>query len=322
MALKSFEETERSFKVSSNEDSVMKTSDEKFKLKCFSCGKLGHKRSECRYKNGNENKSRRWCEQCKSATHDTSYCRKINSSKLVCDDSSDNHSFAFKASHGEMSNSAVAKTLLVDCGATSHIITDESKFINFDSNFNSSNHYIELADGSRSSGIISMKGDALVSLFDINGNSHNVLLCNALCIPSYKQNIFSVQAATQKGASVIFDSSIARLKTPDGTIFDIQKLGNLYYLNSIHHSKQISRSLYEWHKILGHCNFRDILDLENVVNGMKIDDKTRFECSNCTLGKMSQTTCRKPDKRAEHPCLLYTSPSPRDKRQSRMPSSA
>ena len=35
---------------------------------CFLCKKKGHKASECR--------QRRWCENCKSRTHDTKFCRK------------------------------------------------------------------------------------------------------------------------------------------------------------------------------------------------------------------------------------------------------
>ena len=39
--------------------------------------------------------------------------------------------------------------LLVNCGATKHVITDKSKFINFDQNFEARNHFVEFADGSR-----------------------------------------------------------------------------------------------------------------------------------------------------------------------------
>ena len=36
----------------------------------------------------------------------------------------------------------------MDTGATAHIITDKSKFLTFDETFKSSDHYLELADGS------------------------------------------------------------------------------------------------------------------------------------------------------------------------------
>ena len=51
-------------------------------------------------------------------------------------------------------------------------------------------------------------------------------------MPSYKQDIFSVQAATCKGASVSFTQNSAELRALDGTTFDIEKQGRLYFLNS------------------------------------------------------------------------------------------
>jgi hypothetical protein len=48
----------------------------------------------------------------------------------------------------------------VDCGATTHIVHDISKFISFDKQFNPEHHYIELADGSRSNNVTLKRGDA------------------------------------------------------------------------------------------------------------------------------------------------------------------
>ena len=58
------------------------------------------------------------------------------------------------------------------------------------------------------------------------------MLENALYVPSYKQDIFSVQAATCKGASVSFTQNSAELRAPDGTTFDIEKQDRLYFLNN------------------------------------------------------------------------------------------
>ena len=117
------------------------------------------------------------------------------------------HSFVFRIS---VDNVATVRgrhlqdNLLVDCGATAHIINDKTKFVSFDDSLDSTKHLIELADGSRTNGIAGGRGDESVLLYDVNGNSHYVKLENALYVPSYKQNIFSVQAATHNGASVNF----------------------------------------------------------------------------------------------------------------------
>ena len=115
-----------------------------------------------------------------------------------------------------------------------------------------------------------------------------MVLDNALYIPSYKQNIFSVSAAIEKGASVSLEKEGKYFKAPDGTIFGIEQKGRLYYLNSISCSKNNASSLMEWHKIMGHCNFQDLRKLQNVVEGMKIADEQQCGCAICTQGKMCQ----------------------------------
>lgn len=52
----------------------------------------------------------------------------------------------------EPSNSC--RQLLVDCGATTHIVCERSHFESFDNDFDCSDHSVELADGSRPSGIV------------------------------------------------------------------------------------------------------------------------------------------------------------------------
>ena len=60
-------------------------------------------------------------------------------------------------------------SLLVDCGATTHIVNDLSKFISLVEDFDPDEHYIELADGSRPNNIALQKGTAKVSWQDTNG---------------------------------------------------------------------------------------------------------------------------------------------------------
>ena len=123
---------------------------------------------------------------------------------------------------------------------------------------------------------------------DVGGNVHKALK-NALYVPSYKQDIFSVYAAVSKGATVNFSPDNAKLVTPDGTEFKIKQAGNLYYLNSAmssNMSKQDSetKSLKDWHEILDHCNLNDVLALEG-VDGMKIVGKKEFDCGMCVEGR-------------------------------------
>lgn len=71
-------------------------------------------------------------------------------------------------------------SLLVDCGAMAHVLTNESKFISFGSDFNPENHQIELAVENC---------HKKVTLTVTQGNMQNYILKDAFYIPTYKQYI-------------------------------------------------------------------------------------------------------------------------------------
>ena len=171
-SLKSYEENEKARIGASGCDNVLKFSASN-KSVCYQCGKPGHKKYECRSKpkddsavqpvqnqSAHYSKRARWCHVCKSSTHDTNYCRKKNSAKFIsdneeCEGSVGGTSYVFRVSvHDAIASGDIdGCKLLVDCGATTHIVTDPSKFVTKDDCFDSSKHFIELADGSRKNNI-------------------------------------------------------------------------------------------------------------------------------------------------------------------------
>ena len=129
----------------------------------------------------------------------------------------------------------------------------------------------------------------------------------------YPQNIFSVQAATERGASVSFNPDSAELVYKDGTKFNIEKHGRLYYLSTFNKNDSDFDSVNYtcdqkgWHEILGHCNHKDILKLKDVVEGMEISDSSSSkpqDCNVCIEGKMTQSRNGNPDARATAPLEL------------------
>ena len=126
-------------------------------------------------------------------------------------------SLAFKVTVHNF-DSVRENSLLVDTGATAHFLNDKSKFLKFDRDFKPENHYIELADGSRACGVVSAKGRAKIILHDVEGVAHEVFLEGALYIPSYRQNIFSVQSAINKGGAINLTPNSTELSAPDGTM--------------------------------------------------------------------------------------------------------
>jgi hypothetical protein len=278
-------------------------------MTCHRCGRNGHRTPDCYARLSNAPTSTlRWCEICKSSTHDTKYCRKRDKSNLVdtaTGNNSDEMFFKCFTDHHVQNvsceNSDCMYSLLVDCGATAHIITDEHLMSKYDPNFHAEGHTIELADGSRSSDVVKGKGEAQVVISDADGVPRQITLLDALFIPSYRQNIFSVQSAVKNGSKIHFDSDCSQMVAPNGVTFNIEQKGRLYYLNKVTAVENCERTLQKWHQALGHCNAADVIKLEKVVKGMKITDKSVFSCSPCIEGKMAQTISREPDERGTKP---------------------
>ena len=283
------------------------------KIVCFTCGVQGHKSPKC----PNKPKSGKWCKTCKTSSHNENTCRKrgfqnINNNnndnlkQVSSDDVNDFHSFHFKVGEGSSENQSKIYSLLVDSGCTSHIVVDDSSFVDFDEDFVPEKHFIELADGRKYNNIALKRGSVKISLTDTMGKSYDSILDNCLYIPSYPENIFSIKAATLKGSSINFYPNYAELVTGDGTAFEIQCRGKLYYLSDVTFVNRVC-DLEKWHKILGHCNTNDILKLEPIVDGMKISKKNDFECEPCILGKQTQFISKKSASRAKHPLEFVSS---------------
>ena len=74
----------------------------------------------------------------------------------------------------------------------------------------------------------------------------------------------------------------------------------MYYLNDVTFLKRVC-DFEKWHQILGHCNKKDILQLEGIVDGVEITGKKDFQCEPCVLGKQTQSISKKPASRAKYP---------------------
>ena len=115
---------------------------------------------------------------------------------------------------------------------TSHIIKDIERFKNFDDSSQPNNHFIELADGTKTNGGVLRRGDAEICLVNANVNMESVTLKDALFIPSYPQDIFSVKSATANGAAITFKKNKNELINKNGTKFNIFVHNRLCYLMS------------------------------------------------------------------------------------------
>ena len=327
VALRSFEDTGQA-SIATGNHSVMKTEhkqESQPNIICFQCGQPGHIARFCGSKDKGKNGRGLWCNTCHNSSHSDGTCRRKRKNKtdkvsqafetLGDSDEEVEHSFAFETNaYVNANTTGKPNALLVDCGATTHIINDESKFSKLDDKFTLEKHYIELADGTRSNNVALKRGDVEITLMDTTGRYVSATLKNALYIPAYPQNIYLLQAATERGASVTFNPDSAEFVYKDGTKFNIEKHCRLYYLSTFDKndsdSVNYTYDLKGWHEILGHCNYEDILKLKGVVEGMKVSDSSSSkpqDCNVCIEGKMTQIRNRNPDARATAPLgLVHT----------------
>ena len=130
------------------------------------------------------------CNYCHKQGHIEQVCfqKKRSSAKTTVD-----FSFMINAHQGRTENFKNDQ-LLVDCGATCHLVNNAEHFIAFDKSFEPEKHFIELADGRRSS-IATAKGDAKFTILGSRGIPRDITLKNALLTPDFPTSLFSVREA-------------------------------------------------------------------------------------------------------------------------------
>lgn len=157
---------------------------------------------------------------------------------------------------------------MVDAGATSHMVNHVNKFKSFDETFRPKSHTVESADGTKCTGMAQKRGTAIIYLLDNRGQQQKAQLRDALYMPSYQHNIFSVARATKGGTILTFKREDSHMTTKDGNRFDIYENGNLYYLPTVETSDnqcKVVNDLQTWHEISGHFNYKDVQKLQNVA---------------------------------------------------------
>ena len=147
-------------------------------------------------------------------------------------------------------------------------------------------------------------------LLDNTGRQHRAQLRDALYIPSYPHDIFSVARAANGGATITFKKGESHMVTKDSSRFEIHESGHLYYLPTVTENVEKCKGCHDmqtWHDILGHCNYEDVQKLQSVVKGMEMKGTAVTPtqlCEVCTQGKFTQTRNREPDRKAEKPLEL------------------
>ena len=151
--LRSFEDTDK-YHQNSNDDNVMKLTNSFSKMSnevsCFKCNGKGHVVKICP---NNFKKNKKCCNYCKSQTYVRESCcyKKRDTIKAAAAEEEDS-SFVFKI-NDQPQRTIGSKRIIVDTGATSHIIKVIERIKNFDDLLQPDNHFIELAYRSKTNSV-------------------------------------------------------------------------------------------------------------------------------------------------------------------------
>ena len=161
------------------------------KTRCNACGALGHTYKQC------TRKDTLTCTHCKRNGHVEAVC--FTKKK---DSRQHSHPNKTETAHAHSATFAFSTTtdtslmpteLMVDCGATSHIVNDRSRFITLDQNYKPRQHFIQLADGRRTNELVMAKGVALYEVLNCTGQVQEITLKNALYAPDFPVSLFYVR---------------------------------------------------------------------------------------------------------------------------------
>ena len=196
--------------------------------------------------------------------------------------------------------------ILIDSGCTAHLFSNKDYFTSWDTKYKDGECHIVLADGSVSTNAVQGRGTVNITAKDSTGCTIKLTLKDCLYYPNCSYDgIFSInQAMEQDKYSAIFHVDGSYIENVNGDKIPFIQRGKLHFLNELNYLNAAkttslkSRTAKQWHSILCHLNYDDVLRLPQLVDGMKITSKEKPQCLPCVQTKMKNKISRKPDKRS------------------------
>lgn len=258
----------------------------KKKIKCYHCGKFGHKKVDCRefdresvkQKVNNHNKY----PKSKSES---------NKQKAHVGAEDDGPEIAFMVAGRD---DLLRVGWYLDSGATDHMLCDSRYF----SSMRRLERPIEIVVANGQKLLAEYCGDVL--MYSVIGDT--VKKCeaaNVLYLPDLSCNLFSVKRIAKSGLQVCFDDDKAEVKK-NGVVVAVGRLkGKLYELDifckrsemgSAMVSGKVSRNVVLWHQRYGHVGCDSLRELvkHQMVDGLTLTDfdTETVVCEPCLSGKI------------------------------------
>jgi hypothetical protein len=129
----------------------------------------------------------------------------------------------------------------------------------------------------------------------INATRDTVLLKNTLLVPGLAKDLVSVSRLTEKGCNIAFVNGAAEILIDGKVILKAKKSNGLYFIKTYAAANIVARegkgrSITEWHKILGHLNFKSVRGLETQVSDMCISNYSYTDCEVCMKAKATRSS--------------------------------
>lgn len=257
----------------------------KFKGKCYYCGIIGHRKSDCRQFQADQKKER----------------HKESGSTMATDGSI----LVAKAGYDEN----LKETWFADTGAFHHMSPRREYFRDF---LEISGDTFPIIVGNKQ--VVYARGRGkIVAEFDINGQLQRKTLIDVLYVPELGRNLFGIGSTTDHGATAIFSKSVMTLKMYNKIVATGWRSGNGLYRvrmralvsDEVYIANSNVVSIDVWHERLGHTNFKtleEIIKNESVTGIELIEQNFKVNnsiCKSCIFGKMTRQSFKESINRAK-----------------------